>query len=116
MSNAEAIAQLLVQYRKAADRTDDLSDTANQNQAADQIHECYKRLRETDDGKAGIISLMSDPSAHVRAWAAAHSLQWVPDQARGVLESLCEDNVFPYSFDAKMTLEEFENGRLMFDY
>ena len=59
---------------------------------------------------------MSDPSPYVRLAAAARSLQWFPEQARRVLEGLRDDKAFHYSFDAKMTLQEFDKGLLSFDY
>lgn len=116
MPTKKSVASLLVEYRQSADATDELRDTEKQNQAAQRVHACYKALRETDEGKAGIIALMSDPSPHVRCWAAAHSLQWMPETAQEVLESLRAENVFPCSFDAEMTLEEYRKGRLSFDY
>lgn len=116
MPHTMTLAELLSAYRAAADRTDDLSDSSKQNNAAKEVHFYYKKLRDSEEGRAGIIRLMVDPSPHVRGWAAAHSLQWVPDQARKVLESLRDEDTFPYSFDALITLEEFEKGRLSFDY
>ncbi len=112
----EEVMTLLMLYRRAADRADDVSDSDRQNKAADQVNTCYKKLKATEEGKSGLMELMSDPSPHVRGWAAAHSLQWNPSTAREVLERLRNDNVFPYSFDAEMTLEEFDKGRLSFDF
>lgn len=116
MPKKQSVASLLAQYRQAADVTDELADSRKQNQAAHRIHACYKALRETEEGKEGIIALMSDPNPHIRVWAAAHSLQWVPETAQAVLQALCNENVFPYSLDAQMTLEEYRTGRLSFDY
>lgn len=115
MSQAKTVSELLVRYRQTADRADVLSDPKEQNKAADQLHACYKKLRESEEGRNGLIALMEDSSPHVRCWAAAHSLQWVPERARRILEALRDEDVFPYSFDAKMTLEEFEKGSLTFD-
>ena len=47
--------------------------------------------------------------------AAAHSLQWNPGIARRVLETL-KNSHGPFSFDAEMTLKEFEKRILNFDY
>jgi hypothetical protein len=116
MADKQTLTQLIDGYRQAADVTDELKDPRKQNEAARKIHACYKKLRETEDGRAEIIALMSDPSPHVRAWAAAHSLQWKPELAQKVLETLRDEKVFPYSFDAEMTFEEFAKGRLSFDY
>ena len=50
-----------------------------------------------------------------RCTAAAHSLQWTPETARGVLEDLRDSNG-RNSFEAEMVLREYDNGRLSFDY
>lgn len=115
MPKKQNVASLLAQYRQAADVAGELADNRKQNQAAHRIHACYKALQETEEGKAGIIALMADPNPHIRVWAAAHSLQWVPETAQEVLKALCTENVFPYSLDAEMTLEEYRKGRLSFD-
>ena len=107
---------LMSEYRRAALASDELVDAPRQNRSADTVHACYKLLRGTEEGRIALIELMSDPSPHVRAWAAAHSLEWSPVIAKKVLETLRDEDVFPYSFDAKMTLQEFEKGTLSFDY
>jgi hypothetical protein len=112
----DSLTQLLAHFREEASRAGDLSDPKAQNNAARQVQAFYKQLRATDEGKRGIIGLMSDPSPHVRLCAAARSLQWEPQLARGVLEALQRDKIFPYSFDAEMTLKEFDKGTLNFDY
>lgn len=110
------IGELLRQYRDAAVRAGEISNPRRQNKAADEVHKCYKILRQTEEGRAGIIAMMKEPNRSLRGWAATHSLQWVPNEARKVLEELRDENVFPFSFSAKMTLHEFEKGRLNFDY
>jgi hypothetical protein len=116
MTDPATLAELLRSYRDAADQSDDLTDLNQQREVANEVHYYYKKLRDTTEGQAGIVAMMEDPSPHVRSWAAAHSLQWAPERARRVLESLRDENVFPYSFDAEMTLEEYAKGRLSFDY
>lgn len=112
----ETEMQLLAQFRDAAERAANLADTKAQHKAAREVHECYKQLRMTDKGRSGIIGLMADPSPEVRLCAAARSLQWVPEQARSVLEALQVEEAFPYSLSAEMTLQEFDKGNLSFDY
>jgi hypothetical protein len=116
MTDPATLAELLSSYRAAADQSDDLTDLNQQREAANEVHYYYKKLRDTAEGRAGILKMMEDPSPHVRVWAAAHSLQWAPERARCVLELLRDENVFPYSFDAEMTLEEYAKGRLSFDH
>ncbi len=87
------------------------------NKGAKQVHACYKMLRETEEGRQAVISLMNDNDPSVRSCAAAHSLQWTPQRARAVLEAVITSNVpWQISFSAEMTLEEYDKGRLTFDY
>jgi hypothetical protein len=106
--------RLLSMYRQAAHGTS-VRDPDAANRSHDTMHACYKILRQTEEGRRGIVSLMDDVSPHVRLWAAAHSLQWIPDRARACLEALRESGG-PGAFDAEITLEEFSKGSLRFDY
>ncbi len=110
------ISDLIAQYREGAEGTGN-SDPKIANRWHDRMHACYKQLRETDEGQAAIMSLMSDTNPHVKSWAAAHSLQWDMKQARGTLEAV-RDSKGPGSFSAKITLQELDKGRLnmAFDY
>lgn len=110
-----SIEDLLAQYREAAVRTGD-SDADLANRWHDRMHSCYKELREVEEGRTGICALMSDENTSVRLWAASHCLFWAPEQACEVLRAIQRENVFPHSFTAEITLEEFENGTLSFDY
>ena len=114
MDANDKLIEILANYRDAAIGTAALDSTQN-NMCVDRLHSCYKILRETDDGRAGIISLISDENPHVRGWAAAHSLEWAPQIAKLALEDL-RDSDGPASFSAKWTLKEFSKGRLSFDY
>ena len=110
----DSLQENLAAYREGA------AGTANPkpkqaNKSHDQMHVRYKVLRDSQEGREAIMSLLSDDDAHVRCWAAAHSLEWAPELARRVLESV-RDSEGPCSFDAKMTLQEFDKGRLSFDY
>ncbi len=110
-----ADSDLVETYRQAALKTADISHPKAQNAAADLVHQCYKKLRGTESGRAAISALMRDRSPHVRGWAAAHSLFWVKEEARAVLEIL-RDGHGPGSFSAEWTLREFDEGKLSFDY
>ncbi len=105
---------LIKLYRAAAEGTSN-PDPNEANKWYDQVHAIYKQLRRTAEGKDKITELISDPSPNIRMLAAAHSLMWAPDIARKALETLRDSNG-PRSFEAKMTLKEFEKGTLMFDY
>jgi hypothetical protein len=108
------VDELIERYRRAAVGHAD-PNPKKANKWHDELHVCYKALRETEEGRQSIISLMNDVERSVRCWAAAHSLQWEPDRARRVLEDL-RDSSGPYSLSAEMTLAEYDKGRLTFDY
>lgn len=114
MPRDETITELVAAYREAAVGTGS-NDPKQNSKNADELAVCYKALRKTEVGRAGIIGLISDNDPHVRGWAAAHSLQWVPEIARPALEAL-RDNDGPGAFAAKWTLKEFDAGSLAFDY
>src|SRR4051794_37307968 len=111
---SQHLHELLAKYSEAAAGTSDTTPDV-QYRWADKVHECYKSLRQSEEGRRGIIELMSDANANVRLWAASHSLQWTPDVARKVLENLRDTEAFPCSFNAEITLEEFKKGSLSFD-
>lgn len=111
----DGITNLTERYRQGAIGTADISDPKKANKCQAQMHFCYKILRETEAGREAIIALMNDAEPSVRCWAAAHALQWRADLARRALEGL-RDSQGPYSFTAEMTLEEYDKGRLTFDY
>ena len=102
-------------YRQCAIAMDEATDPDEANRFHDECHSSYRVLRETDEGRKAIMSLMSDPDRSVQCSAAAHSLQWWPDRARAVLEALGASGGV-CSFEAKTVLEEFDKGSLTFDY
>ena len=106
---------LIERYKRGAVGMDDISDPKKANKCHDEWHACYKILRETEEGREAIMGLMEDEKPGVRCGAAAHSLQWVPERARHVLETL-RDSRGPCSLEAEMILEEYDKGRLTFDY
>jgi hypothetical protein len=105
---------LIAKYREGAIKTG-TSNPGIANPAHDQVHGCFKLLRDSDTGRAAIEKLMADENPYVRLCAAAHSLTWATETARDVLLELVRARGAG-SFDAEMTLEEFDAGRLTFDY
>ena len=103
------------QYRTAAAKTAS-NECAEQNRAADCVHICYKVLAKSQEGRESISMLMNDADPYVRLWAASHSLMWSPREARRTLERIRDTETFPVSFTAEMTLDEFDKGKLSFDY
>ena len=107
MRNDKTIRELLAKYMEAAAGTGTLDPKQN-NKNADNLHACYKELRDKEEGRAGIIGLVSDDNPHVRGWAAAHSLQWVPEIARpravqiSSVSTRCACTVFSHGDQAKI--------------
>jgi len=110
----EIIDRLLASYREGAESTS-ASDPKVANKWQRKMHASYKQLRELPDGRVAIVSCLDDPSPHVRCWAGAHCLEWVPLKAKLTLEDLRNSNG-PCAFTAEITLEEFQKGTLSFDY
>jgi hypothetical protein len=57
--------------------------------------------------------LLEDPDPGVRAWPAAHALEFAPELGENVLEALAAEGGLT-GFDAEMTLEVWRGGTLKF--
>lgn len=110
-----SVAEVAADYRKAAAMAGNIENSAQQRKWADRIHTAYRLLKESEDGRQAIATLMFDEDETVRLWAAGHSLQWDPVVARQVLEKLTLVKGL-VAVSAKWTLREFDAGRLSFDY
>ena len=116
MTPNDAIVILLGDYRDAiigAARFA-MTDPQKNNICSERARVCGKRLGETEEGRAGIIALMSDDELYVRLWAATDSLRWVPNHARTVLEAIRESDGLA-AVEAKWTLREYDEGTLSSD-
>jgi hypothetical protein len=113
MPKSPDVADLLAQFQKAAANAAD-PDPRENNKWADRVRACYQVLRTSEEGKAGLIALLSDPNPHVRVWAGGYCLQWVPELARSVLEDV-RDVDEAGAFEAEWTLIEFDRGTLSFE-
>jgi len=110
---SEEVDVLREQYRSAAERTVGAPAPVINRWVA-EVERCYKFLKNTDEGRNALLSLLEDSHPQVRIWAARHCLQWDPVRARDVLEELVRKNEAMYGFTAKYTLKEFDKGRLRF--
>jgi len=108
----------LERYRAGAEESSTsqaTTDPDKANRGHDKMHEAYKLLKKTAEGREAISRLMYDADPEVRAAAAADSLEWKPDEARRVLEAIVQEGGL-LGFEAEMTLKEYDKGRLSFDY
>lgn len=74
--------------------------------------EIYVKLKNA--GEKGLLAfekLLEDPSPHVRCWVGAQLLFSGNMRAKRVLEEISKTGGV-VGLNAKMTLKEFENGRL----
>lgn len=85
------------------------------NKFHDQMHAAYKILKDSEEGRQKILGLFNHENPFVRLCAAAHGLQWEPEEAKRVLVAI-RDGQGPGSFSAEITLKEFEKGALSFDF
>lgn len=81
------------------------------NRLVDRAQAIQLVLRERPDGRSGISALMDSDNATTRGWAAAWSLFWDEPRAREVLAQDAAGSGLG-ALDAKMTLREFDAGRL----
>jgi hypothetical protein len=110
MLSNKRISDLVAEFRANAVAASDLSDSRAQNEAARKMQAVYRELCTSQEGREGIIALMSDANSGVRLASAARCLQWEPKQARQVLDALRAEGSFPSSFEAEMALEQFDKG------
>jgi hypothetical protein len=109
-------ATLLARYRQVLEQWERSQDNANKaNKLYAQAQAYAKELRLTEDGRAGIRSLMSHPDGGVRLLAAAHTLTFEPTSAVPVLEEL-ETGLGLASVSAKYTLRSYRKGTLYLDW
>jgi hypothetical protein len=85
------------------------------NRVFEENHRIYKRLRDSEAGRAGISALMHHHSEWVRVAAATHSLAWAPEAATATLEEI-ERSDGLIAVDAKWTLRTYRAGTLNLDW
>jgi hypothetical protein len=91
-----------------------VGDYKKANPAADQIAAIYRELRDRGrNAQLSVLPLLKDPDAGVRAWAAAHALEFSPTDGERVLEELARDSGM-LGFSAQMALREWRQGTLRF--
>jgi hypothetical protein len=108
---------LLAEYRASAVAhgiATEEGDHRKANRHHDAIAKIYGELRHRgDEARRVLLVLLDDINPHVRAWAAAHALDFAPDRGEPVLRRLAsgQDVV---GLNADMTLQEWQKGSLHF--
>jgi len=77
-------------------------------------HELYESVRGSEEGRAAISGLLTNPIEAVCLVAATHSLAWDEVKAIAVLDDL-QTHLNLCSVDAKYTLKVYRDGRLNLD-
>ena len=111
-----AVADLVGVYRSALVEMNDIRLAEDRgakhwNRCVHRVQRAQLGLRETDEGRNAISMLIEDPVPTVALWAASHALFWSEPRARRHLESVATHGGAG-SLEAKMTLREFDAGRL----
>jgi len=87
------------------------------NRLVNKMQGLHLRLRESPEGRDGITALaLNAPNVTAQSWGAGHALAWAPTSVRPVLEAQAADDGSLAGLDAKMTLREFDAGRLSFTW
>lgn len=85
------------------------------NRLFDQLQQLFKEMRQSEEGRAVITSLVNDAVPVVRLSAASHSLSWRPELAEPVLEELSQEPGL-HSVSAAWTLRSHRAGTLDQDW
>jgi hypothetical protein len=109
--------ELIRLYEKAAHdhrQATDSGDPKTGNKAADVVAAIYHELRNRGlAAQSLLLPLLNRSDSGVRAWTAAHALEFAPEKGEPVLEALSNEPRL-LGFSAKMTLKVWREGRLKF--
>jgi hypothetical protein len=116
---ARAEVETLVRvYREAAMAHGVATEQGNYrvaNRQHDVLAEVYRELRSRGrDSQMELLRLLDDINVHVRAWVAAHALEFAPDRGEAVLKRLASGAPSAVRLNAEMTLSEWKKGSLAF--
>lgn len=93
-------------------RTEEGGPPRRWNRLVDRLQLLQLRLRSTSEGRRAITAMVSEDNTTVRLWSSTFGLFWDPSVARAELERLAAEPSGLPSFEAEMTLREFDAGRL----
>lgn len=114
-----SVAELSTLYEEAAMMQWQALQDANAKAANIQygrIEAIRRELRNRGrEGESALLTLMGSNNPHVRAWAAAHVLEFDPKRAEAELEQLANGPPSMVRLDAEMTLKQWRAGKLSFE-
>ena len=104
--NSLPIERLIAVYREAAK----IHRAASREGDHEKANPAYERLaglmrewrRRGEAEHTAFLELLNDPSLDVRGWAAAHALEFAPDQAEPILEEIESGPESLEEFSARM--------------
>lgn len=80
-----------------------------------RMQQAYLALRQSAEGRAAISELIDDPVPTVALWAATQAAFWDESKARGRHASFVDGHRV-HASEARVTLREFDAGRLNTDW
>lgn len=111
------VNDLLKRYAAAAAAHDEATlkgDYRVANKQHDIVAAVYRELRNRGpEAQRSLLGLIDHPNEAVRAWAAAHALEFAPAEGEPVLE-LIANGTGILSFTVRVTLDEWKKGALHF--
>lgn len=114
---AATLDTLIAQYRIAASRHHEATvhgDHISANRSHELLAAAYRELRRRGgDAQRQLLPLLAEDDYGVRMWAAAHALEFAPDEGRRALERLVSEPGIA-GFTARITLESWAAGTLRF--
>jgi hypothetical protein len=106
------VPELIEQFRNAAVAKGDGTIADNDAELYAQMSSAFRDLvRCGDRGNLAFERLVEDPSPYVRLWVAAQLLFLGQSAGRVVLEEIASQSG-RHAFSAKITLSEYDAGRL----
>jgi hypothetical protein len=102
----------VAQFRKAAIDKGDFAEPTQDQALHAAMSEAFQALQHSDEGRNAFEVLLADESLHVRTWVAAQLLfLGRTEKARAILEDVASGRGL-VAMNARVTLSEYDAGRL----
>jgi hypothetical protein len=111
----ETLKEVVTRYTDAAAAHYEATENGDHRQANPQhdiVAAAYRELRRRGS-ETVLLPLLEDPRPGVRSWAAAHALEFSPQEGERVLEELRTGPGLA-GLNAQMTLDTWREGNLRF--